>query len=63
MKNTLLFLLTMCKHDITTGRKTAHIRNRWMEERKRTNAFLFFGTYERKVITIQCYHFSLPSCR
>ncbi|KFD59204.1 hypothetical protein M514_28617, partial [Trichuris suis] len=42
MKNTLLFLLTMCKHDITTGRKTAHIRNRWMEERKRTNAFLFF---------------------
>ncbi|KFD65238.1 hypothetical protein M514_08964 [Trichuris suis] len=43
MKNTLLFLLTMCILDVVSRRKTAQMRNQWMEQRKRTQAFLTFG--------------------
>ncbi|KFD70758.1 hypothetical protein M514_17230, partial [Trichuris suis] len=48
MKNTLLFLLTMCILDVVSRRKTAQMRNQWMEQRKRTQAYFTFDTYGRK---------------
>ncbi|KFD45391.1 hypothetical protein M513_13732 [Trichuris suis] len=43
MKNTLLFLLTMCILDVVSRRKTAQMRNQWMEKGSGHKHILFLS--------------------